>query len=119
MARLLPDFRTVIDRTAPDRDRSIDVARLGALLVVMFGHCALLLATITAAGVQIGNTLGAVPSLQPATWVLQVMPLFFFAGAPPAYTVGGTGRPGARGFSPVRNACADPRCGTWAHGPPP
>ncbi|BBX87092.1 acyltransferase family protein [Mycolicibacterium aubagnense] len=80
MARLLPDFRTVIDRTAPDRDRSIDVARLGALLVVMFGHCALLLATITAAGVQIGNTLGAVPSLQPATWVLQVMPLFFFAG---------------------------------------
>ena len=81
MARLLPDFRTVIDRTAPDRDRSIDVARLGALLVVMFGHCALLLATITADGVQIGNTLGAVPSLEPATWVLQVMPLFFFAGA--------------------------------------
>lgn len=81
MPRLLPDFRAVIDGTAPDRDRSIDVARLGALLVVMFGHCALLLATITADGVQIGNTLGAVPSLQPATWVLQVMPLFFFAGA--------------------------------------
>jgi len=81
MPRLLPDFRTVIDGTAPDRDRSIDVARLSALLVVMFGHCALLLATITADGVQIGNTLGAVPRLQPATWVLQVMPLFFFAGA--------------------------------------
>ncbi|TXH27514.1 MAG: acyltransferase [Mycobacterium sp.] len=81
MPRLLPDFRAVIDGTAPDRDRSIDVARLSALLVVMFGHCALLLATITADGVQIGNTLGAVPRLQPATWVLQVMPLFFFAGA--------------------------------------
>ncbi|MCX8557284.1 acyltransferase [Mycolicibacterium mucogenicum] len=81
MPRLLPEFRAVIDGTAPDRDRSIDVARLGALLVVMFGHCALLLATITADGVQIGNTLGAVPRLQPATWVLQVMPLFFFAGA--------------------------------------
>jgi Acyltransferase family len=81
MPRLLPEFRAVIDGTAPDRDRSIDVARLSALLVVMFGHCALLLATITADGVQIGNTLGAVPRLQPATWVLQVMPLFFFAGA--------------------------------------
>ncbi|WP_418002779.1 acyltransferase family protein [Mycobacterium sp. PDNC021] len=81
MPRLLPDFRTVIDSTAPDRDRSIDVARLGALIVVIFGHCALLLATITADGIQIGNTLGAVPRLQPATWVLQVMPLFFFAGA--------------------------------------
>ena len=81
MVRLLPDFRSVIDGTAPDRDRSIDVARLSALLVVMFGHCTMLLATITADGVQIGNTLGAVPSLQPATWVLQVMPLFFFAGA--------------------------------------
>lgn len=81
MPRLLPDFHTVIDGTAPDRDRSIDVARLGALLVVMFGHCTMLLATIKADGIHIGNTLGAVPGLQPATWVLQVMPLFFFAGA--------------------------------------
>ncbi len=81
MPRLLPDFHSVVTSTAPDRDRSIDVARLGALLVVMFGHCTMLLATISADGIHIGNTLGAVPSLQPATWVLQVMPLFFFAGA--------------------------------------
>lgn len=81
MPKLLPDFRSVVADTAPERDRSIDVARLGALLVVMFGHCTMLLATITAAGVQIGNTLGAIPQLTPITWVLQVMPLFFFAGA--------------------------------------
>lgn len=46
----------------------------------MFGHCALLLATIDSRGVRIGNTLGALPALTPVTWVLQVMPLFFLAG---------------------------------------
>ncbi|OMC41947.1 acetyltransferase [Mycobacterium sp. GA-1841] len=64
----------------PDRDRAVDVARLGALLVVMFGHCALLLATIDSRGVRVGNILGALPELAPITWLLQVMPLFFLAG---------------------------------------
>lgn len=62
------------------RDRAVDVARLGALLVVMFGHCALLLATIDGSGVRIGNLIGAQPSVAPLTWIAQVMPLFFFAG---------------------------------------
>lgn len=66
--------------TPPDRDRAIDVARLGALLVVIFGHCALLLATIDSGGVRIGNILGEIPALTPVTWVVQVMPLFFMAG---------------------------------------
>lgn len=66
--------------TPPDRDRAIDVARLAALVVVMFGHCALLLATIDAGGVRIGNILGEIPALAPVTWVVQVMPLFFLAG---------------------------------------
>lgn len=62
------------------RDRAVDVARLGALLVVMFGHCALLLATIDGSGVRIGNLIGAQPAVAPLTWIAQVMPLFFFAG---------------------------------------
>src|SRR5262245_16872692 len=64
----------------PDRDRAVDVARLGALLVVMLGPCALLLATIDASGLRIGNLLGELPVLTPITWVAQVMPLFFLAG---------------------------------------
>lgn len=71
---------TVADATKPGRDRAVDVARLAALVVVMFGHCALLLATIDAGGVEIGNILGAIPALAPITWILQVMPLFFLAG---------------------------------------
>lgn len=64
----------------PTRDRAVDVARLFALVVVMFGHCALLLATIDSGGLQVGNLLGAIPDLTPLTWVAQVMPLFFLAG---------------------------------------
>lgn len=66
--------------THRERDRAVDVARLTALLVVMFGHCALLLATIDSGGVRIGNLLGAIPAIAPVTWVVQVMPLFFLAG---------------------------------------
>ncbi|MET9327493.1 acyltransferase [Tsukamurella sp. NPDC003166] len=79
--RLLPSRTVVVDGTPHTRDRAVDVARIVSLLVVMFGHCALLLATITRSGVWVGNTLGADPSLQPITWILQVMPLFFLAGA--------------------------------------
>jgi Acyltransferase family len=69
------------DTGAPaDRDRAVDVARLGALVVVMFGHCALLLATIDSGGLRIGNLLGELPALAPVTWIVQVMPLFFLAG---------------------------------------
>jgi hypothetical protein len=67
------------DRTA-GRDRAVDVARLAALVVVMFGHCALLLATIDTHGLWIGNLLGELPAIAPLTWVAQVMPLFFVAG---------------------------------------
>ena len=76
----MPPEDVVAHGTKPDRDRAVDVARLGALLVVMFGHCTLLLATIDAGSVRVGNILGAVPALAAITWVLQVMPLFFFAG---------------------------------------
>ncbi|MGV0838162.1 acyltransferase family protein [Mycolicibacterium thermoresistibile] len=63
-----------------ERDRAVDVARIAALLVVVFGHCALLLATIDSGGVRVGNLLGAVPALAPVTWLVQIMPLFFLAG---------------------------------------
>ncbi len=76
----VPDARSVAETTKPDRDRAVDVARLFALVIVMFGHCALLLATIDSSGLRIGNLLGEVPALAPITWVVQVMPLFFLAG---------------------------------------
>nr|WP_082983230.1 acyltransferase [Mycobacterium sp. 1423905.2] len=79
-AQLISDPRRLAACTPSHRDRAVDVARLAALVVVMFGHCALLLATIDSSGVRIGNLLGEVPALTPITWIVQVMPLFFFAG---------------------------------------
>ncbi|MDF0531889.1 acyltransferase family protein [Tsukamurella sp. 8F] len=77
---LLPSRTTVVAGTPAGRDRAVDVARLASLLVVMLGHCALLLATVDGDGVHIANLLGALPGVDAITWVLQVMPLFFLAG---------------------------------------
>ncbi|MET0450854.1 MAG: acyltransferase [Mycobacterium sp.] len=83
-AKPTPDTRnatpTTRNATPAGRDRAVDVARLAALVVVMFGHCALLLATIGTDGLHIGNLLGELPVIMPITWVVQVMPLFFLAG---------------------------------------
>ncbi|MBB2992859.1 hypothetical protein FHR72_004364 [Mycolicibacterium iranicum] len=86
--------------TQTTRDRAIDVARLAALVVVMFGHCALLLATIDDGGVRIRNLIGEAPAVAPLTWVAQVMPLFFLAG----------GAAGALSFRPGT------AWGTWLFG---
>ena len=80
LTKPMPDASTVAENTAPSRDRAVDVARLAALVVVMFGHCALLLATLDTDGLRIGNLLGELPAIAPVTWVVQVMPLFFLAG---------------------------------------
>ncbi len=63
--------------TPPDRDRWADTLRAGSLVVVMLGHW--LMVDLTADG-HISNALVTVPALQPLTWVLQVMPLFFLVG---------------------------------------
>ncbi|WP_020143823.1 acyltransferase [Terracoccus sp. 273MFTsu3.1] len=82
MSRTHPDAapRTAaeIDAATPsDRDRWADTLRVGSLVVVILGHW--LMVAITPDG-QITNALAVVPSLQPLTWLLQVMPLFFLVG---------------------------------------
>ncbi|MHC3004535.1 acyltransferase family protein [Gordonia metallireducens] len=64
-----------------DRDRVIDLIRICSLLVVVAGHSIMLTVDTSDGAIHLGNTLGDVPILQPATWLLQVLPLFFFAGA--------------------------------------
>ena len=66
--------------TAPNRDRFIDAVRAGSLLIVVLGHW--LMATVVVQDDHItgANALTSIPAMQLATWVLQVMPLFFVAG---------------------------------------
>ena len=63
--------------TPADRDRWVDTLRVGSLLVVILGHWLMLVFTPEG---EITNALKIEPKLQPLTWLLQVMPLFFLVG---------------------------------------
>jgi hypothetical protein len=58
----------------------IDTLRAFSLSVVVFGHVFMALVVWRGDVPELGNVLAGSKSLQMLTWVLQVMPLFFFAG---------------------------------------
>ncbi|OKJ49227.1 acyltransferase family protein [Streptomyces sp. CB02115] len=68
--------RELVGATPATRDRYVDLLRVASLGAVVLGHW--LMAAVTPDGV--GNLLAVVPALQPLTWLLQVMPVFFFVG---------------------------------------
>ncbi|MFF0260943.1 acyltransferase [Streptomyces microflavus] len=68
--------RVLAEATPVTRDRYVDLLRVASLAAVVLGHW--LMAAVTPDGV--GNLLAVVPALQPLTWLLQVMPVFFFVG---------------------------------------
>ncbi|MFJ8298987.1 acyltransferase [Streptomyces sp. NPDC094447] len=69
--------RELAAATPASRDRYVDLLRVASLSVVVLGHW--LMAAVTADG-EVGNLLAVVPELQVATWLFQVMPVFFFVG---------------------------------------
>lgn len=93
----------------PERDPVLDLARAGALVVVVAWHWGFTTLRWDD-GPRVGNPIGQTPGLWLATWILQVMPLFFLIGgalhsaaldrlnARPGVTPPGTpGTPGASG----------------------
>ena len=68
------------DRTPASRDRYVDFLRALSIMVVVFGHW--LAAVVVWRDGTIGghNALDVVDGMWALTWVLQVMPLFFFVG---------------------------------------
>lgn len=67
--------------TPANRDRVVDFLRASSLLVVVLGHWMMATVVIADDGTISGaNALSTVTALQPVTWLLQVMPLFFVAG---------------------------------------
>jgi hypothetical protein len=66
--------------TRPERDRFIDAVRAGSLFVVVLGHWLMATVVIKDGRLSGENALTSIPALQLATWLLQVMPLFFIAG---------------------------------------
>ena len=86
--------------TPATRDRYVDLLRVVSLGVVVFGHWLMaVIVTGPDGAVRTTNLLTIVPSLQPLTWLLQVMPVFFFVGGFSHATACGVGAPARR---PVR-----------------
>ncbi|GAA2100141.1 acyltransferase family protein [Actinomadura alba] len=68
-------------RTPATRDRYVDFLRVFSLATVIVGHWLMAVFLVREdGGVSAGNALAIMPTLQPLTWLFQVMPLFFFVG---------------------------------------
>lgn len=67
--------------TPVGRDRALDVMRIAALLGVVVGHTVMATSVISGGVLIWDNLLTASPALAGLTWIFQIMPLFFFAGA--------------------------------------
>lgn len=74
------DARTLAAATPESRDRYVDFLRAFSITVVVLGHWLMATVTWDDSGVRAGNLLAAVPAMRPLTWLLQVMPVFFFVG---------------------------------------
>lgn len=71
---------TLAAETPASRERYVDFLRAASILVVVLGHWMMAVVTIRDGDVEVSNLIVAVPALWIATWLLQVMPVFFFVG---------------------------------------
>lgn len=76
-----PSPTEVAAQTPPDRDRAIDVIRITALAGVVLGHTVMATSMIRDDVFIWSNLLTTSTVFQTLTWIFQIMPLFFFAGA--------------------------------------
>lgn len=86
-----PDPTELDAATPAGRDRAVDVMRITALVGVVAGHTVMATSVIRDGVLIWDNLLTAAPALAWLTWLFQIMPLFFFAGAAACLT---TWRPG-------------------------
>ncbi|MEU3243897.1 MULTISPECIES: acyltransferase family protein [unclassified Streptomyces] len=73
--------RELAAATPATRDKYIDLLRVASLGTVVLGHWLMAAVSVGDDGrAEVGNLLAVQPRLQVLTWVLQVMPVFFFVG---------------------------------------
>jgi fucose 4-O-acetylase-like acetyltransferase len=66
--------------TGAGRDRFVDLLRGGSIVAVVVGHWLVADLRWAVGGVTETSALAEVPAMWPATWLLVVIPLFFFVG---------------------------------------
>jgi Acyltransferase family len=70
----------LVDATPASRDRVVDLLRAASITVVVLWHWTFSVTHWHDAALTMPNPIGDVPGLWALTWVLQVMPVFFFVG---------------------------------------
>jgi len=66
--------------TPQSRDRYVDFLRALSIAVVVFGHWLMAIVFYDGGRVSGENALEVIPGIWALTWILQVMPVFFFVG---------------------------------------
>ncbi len=76
-----------VDATPATRDRYIDFLRALSIVVVVLWHWVFSITHWTSDGrLTMPNPIGGIPLLWSATWLLQIIPVFFFVGGFSNYT---------------------------------
>jgi len=70
----------LVQKTPASRDRYVDFLRAASILAVVLGHWLSSLVSFEGGFLSVRNAVGVVPGTWLLTWVLQVMPVFFFIG---------------------------------------
>lgn len=73
-------LRTLADNTPAERHRVVDLMRVFSILVVIFGHWLMAAVMVEDGELVEGHLLSMATWTHPLTWLLQVMPVFFFVG---------------------------------------
>ncbi len=74
------DLGALADATPATRDRYVDFLRAVSIGVVVIGHWTIALISWDDGLIRATSAVGKAPGLWLATWVCQVMPVFFFVG---------------------------------------
>ncbi len=81
MTAYLNYTKSLAEQTPPERNRVVDAWRVVAILVVMFGHwLAASIWLMPDDEIRLMNSLEWIPYAGWVTWIVQVMPIFFFVG---------------------------------------
>jgi fucose 4-O-acetylase-like acetyltransferase len=71
---------SLVDGTPAGRDRFVDFLRALSIMVVVLWHWVFSVTQWVDGGLAMPNPIGEIPGLWTVTWVLQIMPVFFFVG---------------------------------------
>jgi fucose 4-O-acetylase-like acetyltransferase len=80
LRRLSDELDRYVERTPADRDRFVDLLRVVSIGVVVVWHWVLSITQWRDGALVMPNPIDVVPGGWLATWVLQIMPMFFLVG---------------------------------------